>query len=127
MHTDGHKSDREAAAYAVIGAAYEVSNVLGPGFLEKVYENALTNELRRRGHAVAQQQRLEVIYKGDVVGDYVPDLLVDHCLIVEIKCAKAFAPEHVAQTLNYLKATGHTLALLVNFQKPRVEIKRVVL
>lgn len=111
----------------MIGAAFEVSNVLGAGFLEKVYENALVEELSRQGMSANSQQRIAVSYKGVVVGDYIPDLLINDCLVVEIKCAKRIAPEHLAQTLNYLKATDHSLALILNFQNLKVEIKRVVL
>ncbi|MEE9211580.1 MAG: GxxExxY protein, partial [Phycisphaeraceae bacterium] len=90
----------------VIGAAFEVSNVLGVGFLEKVYEKALLHELRLRGMQVTAQQRIEVNYKNECVGEYVADIVVDNRLIVELKCVDAIALEHVAQCLNYLKATG---------------------
>ena len=116
----------EGLAHAVIGAAFEVSNELGAGFLEKVYENALVHELHLRGVDCEQQKRLQVHYKEAAVGDYVADLLVGGCLIVELKCVKALADEHLAQCLNYLKATGLTLSLLFNFQQPRIEFKRIV-
>src|SRR5690606_1092966 len=103
------------------------SNTLGAGFLEKVYRNALAYELNQRGIDVSAEERLKVRYKGVVVGDYCADLLVAGRLIVELKCVEAFAEEHLAQCLNYLKATGLRLALLINFQKPKVEVKRVVL
>ncbi|MCK6439678.1 MAG: GxxExxY protein [Planctomycetes bacterium] len=110
----------------VIGAAMEVSNHLGTGFLEKVYENALAEELRLR-HVPAQTQvPIKVNYKGKTVGDYVADILVDGRLIVELKCVRSLAPEHIGQCLNYLKGTGHSLALLFNFQNPKLEWKRVV-
>jgi len=114
-------------AETVIGAAFEVSNVLGAGFLEKVYENALLHELQLRGLKAEAQKPIGVTYKGKSVGDYVPDVLVDDHLIVELKCVDALLPEHLAQCLNYLKATGLRLALLLNFQRPKVEVKRVVL
>lgn len=119
--------DVETIARQVIGAACDVSNELGAGFLEKVYENALAEELRLRGIPAVTKKRLVVRYKGVVVGDYSPDLLVDQRVIVELKCAQAIGPEHVAQCLNYLKATGIRRALLINCQRPRVEVRRVVL
>ena len=101
--------------------------MLGAGFLEKVYENALLHELQLRGLKVDPQKPIGVTYKGKGVGDYVPDLLVDDHLVVELKCVDSLLPEHLAQCLNYLKATGLHLALLFNFQRPKVEVKRVVL
>ena len=116
-----------ALAENVIGAAFEVGNVLGAGYLEKVYENALLHELTLRGVKAQNQGALRVMYKGVCVGDYFPDILVDNRLIVELKCCDALRPEHFAQCINYLRASGLALALLLNFQKPRVEVKRVVL
>ena len=110
----------------VIGCAYAVGNTLGNGFLEKVYENALAHELRKAGLQVEQQRNLKVVYDGVVVGDYVADLLVDNSVLVELKSAKAFDDIHVAQCLNYLKASGLQVCLLINFGTPRVEVKRVV-
>lgn len=109
----------------VIASAYEVSNVLGVGFLEKVYRRAMLHELRQCGLRVEEEKRLVVHYKGAVVGDYYADLLVEDVLLLELKCVSAFAPEHMAQTLNYLRATDLRRALLLNFQKPHVEVKRV--
>lgn len=111
----------------MIGCAYRVANTLGVGFLEKVYENALVHELRKAGLEVEQQVPLSVVYDGVVVGEYFADLVVEGCLIVELKHVKAFDNAHVAHALHYLKATKHTLALLVNFGSERVEIRRVVL
>ena len=110
----------------VIGAIYEVVNTLGPGFLEKVYERALLVELRLRGLAAEAQTPASVIYKGALVGEFYADILVEGKLLVELKCAASLGNEHMAQTLNYLKATGRTIALLVNFQHPKVEWQRVV-
>ena len=109
-----------------MGAAYEVSNVLGAGFLEKVYERALVRELHLQGLNVRSQATFPVGYKGQSVGEYVADLLVEEKLIVELKCVDQFANEHLAQCINYLKASGMKLALLINFQKPRVEWKRII-
>ena len=110
----------------VIGCAFEVSNILGAGFLEKVYRRALMHELKLQDISAAAEYRLQVDYKGELVGDYVVDILVENKLVLELKCVTEFAPEHLAQALNYLRATKLPLALLLNFQKPRVEIKRVV-
>lgn len=109
----------KAITQAVIGAAFEVSNTLGPGFLEKVYERALEHELKLRGRHTQRQAALRIHYKNPLVGDYVADLVVDHAVVVELKCVDALRQEHVAQCLNYLKATGLELALLLNFQTAR--------
>jgi GxxExxY protein len=110
-----------------VGAAYEVSNVLGAGFLEKVYERAMVIELKHRGIKAEAQSPVNIRYKKESVGDYFVDILVEKELIVELKCVESLSEEHLAQTLNYLKATGLHIALLINFQHPKVEWKRVVL
>ncbi|MGH6933176.1 MAG: GxxExxY protein [Dongiaceae bacterium] len=109
----------------IIGCAFVVSNTLGVGFLEKVYENALAHELRKAGLVVAQQSPIPVRYDGILVGDYVADLLVEGCIVVELKHARSLDDVHLAQCLNYLKATGLGLCLLLNFGKPRVEVRRI--
>jgi GxxExxY protein len=111
----------------IIGCALTVLYVLGTGFLEKVYENALLHELRKAGIAVSQQHPIVVRYDGIVVGHYAVDLLVERIVLVELKVAKAIDEIHRAQCLNYLKAAGLHLCLLLNFGKPRLEIKRIVL
>jgi GxxExxY protein len=108
----------------IIGAAYTVSNKLGCGFLEKVYENALAIELKKQGLKVTQQPGLQVKYDGIVVGEYVPDLLIEDLVIVELKTARALEEIHAAQCLNYLKATHLKLCLLINFAKPKIDVKR---
>jgi GxxExxY protein len=110
----------------IIGCAYAVANALGCGFLEKVYENALAHELRKAGLKTAQQHAIAVQYDGVVVGEYFADLLVEECLVVELKAVKALDDVHLAQCLNYLKATSLPLCLLLNFGAPKVQIKRVV-
>ncbi|MFN3166613.1 MAG: GxxExxY protein [Phycisphaeraceae bacterium] len=110
----------------VIGCAFAVSNTLGAGFLEKVYENALALDLRRAGLAVEQQHPVRVFYHGEVVGDYVADLFVDQRLIIEIKAVKAIDPVHVAQCINYLRASQFHVGLLLNFGKPTLEVRRLV-
>jgi len=111
----------------VLAAVFEVSNTLGAGFLEKVYERALLMELRARGIRATGQTSLAVSYKGQMVGEYFVDILVEDVLVVELKCVDRLANEHTAQCLNYLRASGRTLCLLVNFQKPKVEWKRIIL
>ena len=105
---------------------HQVSNVLGPGFLEKVYENALAVELGQVGLQAAQQHRIEVRYKDVLVGDFVADLLVEECVIVEIKAVRVLDDIHTAQCVNYLKATGLQVCLLVNFGAPKATVKRIV-
>ncbi len=120
-------NERESLIHKVIGAVYEVSNILGAGFLEKVYERSLLKELHGRGVRAQAQASFPVLYKGDRVGEYFADILVEEYLVVEIKCVDQFSNDHLAQCLNYLKASGKPIALLVNFQKPKAEFKRVVL
>lgn len=110
----------------IIACAYQVSNTLGCGFLEKMYENALALELRKCGLDVEQQLPIQVGYDGIVVGDYKADLIVNGKVIVELKAMNALDDVHSAQTLNYLKATDLKVALLLNFGKPQVEIRRFV-
>ena len=105
----------------------EVSNTLGAGFLEKVYERALLKELVLRGMRAKAQVSFPVSYKGQIVGEYFADLVVEDVLVVELKCVERLANEHTAQCLNYLRASGRTVCLLVNFQRPKVEWKRIVL
>src|ERR1700676_1188411 len=111
----------------IIGSALTVSNTLAAGFLEKVYENALVHEHRKAGFAVAQQRGVTVMYDGVIVGDYAVDLLVQESVIVELKAIKAVTEIHRAQCINYLRATGLQVCLLLNFGNPRLDIKRVVL
>jgi len=111
----------------VIGAAYQVANTLGLGFLEKVYENALFHELKKCDLQVEQQYSIVVVYDGIRVGNFFADLFVENRIIIELKYAKNIDDSHLAQCLNYLKATHTTLALLINFGTPRVQVKRVVL
>jgi GxxExxY protein len=110
----------------IIRGAFSVSNTLGCGFLEKVCENALAHELRKMGVAVAQQRGIVVTYDDIVVGEYAVDLLVEESVLVELKAVRAFDDIHQAQCINYLRATGIRLCLLLNFGKPRVDIKRIV-
>jgi GxxExxY protein len=109
----------------IIAAFYEVYNTLGYGFLERVYQGAMAIELGARGLSAIPQAPLKVLYKGNIVGDYFADFLVEGCVIVELKSIERLAPEHHVQLLNYLKATDHEIGLLLNFG-PKPEIKRKV-
>lgn len=111
----------------IIGCSYRVSNELGSGFLEKVYENALAHELRKTGLKVHQQHEVDVLYDGAPVGKYFADLFVEDSVIVEIKATRSFDDSHKAQCLNYLKATGLKIGLVINFGRPQIEIKRAAL
>jgi GxxExxY protein len=127
MHAEhADKNDLNALSAQVIGCAFTVLNTHGAGFLEKVYENALAYELRKAGLDVMQQHGVSVTYDGYEVGDYVMDLMVEQKILVELKAAKTLEESHHAQCLNYLKASGLRLGLLLNFGKPRLEIKRIV-
>jgi GxxExxY protein len=110
----------------VIGAGQRVSSRLGYGFLEKVYENALCYELRKRSLIVHQQMPLQVTYDGLVVGDYVPDLLVEDSVIVEMKAVGSISKPHRQQCLNYLRAANLSLGLILNFGHAHLEVGRVV-
>jgi len=110
-----------------LGAVFEVANTLGAGFLEKVYERALLRELKLRGIPAVSQASFSVTYKDQRIGEYYADILVENALVIELKCVDHLAGEHIAQCLNYLRASGLKLCLLVNFQRPTVEWKRVVL
>lgn len=107
--------------------AFEVHRYFGYGFLEKVYKNALVNRLGKQGLQVDPTRQLTVRDEdGSVVGEYEPDLVVEECIIVELKAARSLNNEHIAQLLNYLKATGTRVGLLVNFGAARLQVKRYV-
>ena len=113
-------------SHDIIGAAMKVLNTLGPGLDEKIYENALVIELRKRGHKVDQQKQHLVFYEGHEVGKLVPDLIVDDAVIADPKVASAFNDTHVAQMIGYLAITGLHLALLLNFKEAKLQWKRIV-
>ena len=125
MNTDEHRL--KAVTEKIIGCAFTVSNTLGVGFLEKVYENALVHEMRKSGLRVDQQKAIQVLYDGRTVGEYVADIVVEDLVLVELKVVKTFDEVHIAQCINYLKATKLPLCLLLNFAKPHVDIKRIAL
>jgi len=110
----------------IIGCAYTVISTLGCGFLEKVYENALFHEISKAGLEVSRQHGIQVVYDGIIVGDYIADLLVEGRILVELKAVKTLDDIHRAQCMNYLKATGHNVCLLINFGAPKLEVKRIV-
>ncbi len=110
----------------IIGAAFEVHQQLGYGFLERVYQRAMQVELLRRGATAEIEKRIQVLYKGVVVGDYDADLIVDGCVAVELKTAAEYDKRDEAQLLNELKATGIKVGLLVNFGRTKLAHKRLV-
>ncbi len=126
LRTDVNRLEINEITRQIIGCVYAVANKLGHGFLEKVYENALFHELSKAGLRVEQQRGLKVIYDGVVVGDFFADLLVEGCVLLELKTVQSLNEAHFAQCLNYLKATRLQICLLINFGKPRVEIKRII-
>lgn len=113
-------------SHAVIGAAMRVLNDLKPGLDEKLYENALVIELRAMGLKVEQQRSFEVFYRGISIGRLVPDLLIEDKIVVDPKVVENFNENHVAQMLGYLAITGLQLALLLNFKRAKLDVKRVV-
>ena len=117
----------EELSYAIRGCVYEVFRELGCGFLEKVYENALLVELKERGLNAESQIPVKVFYKNKIVGEYIIDILVEKKVIVELKTVEKVDNVHEAQLLNYLKASGIQVGLLINFKHPKVEIKRMVM
>ncbi len=113
--------------YAVVGCAIEVLNVRGHGLHEKIYENCLGVEFRLRGIAYTQQERHRVLYKGEVVGEYVPDLVVQEKLIVDTKTVERITDHERGQMLNYLRITGLPVGVILNFRHARLEWERLVL
>jgi GxxExxY protein len=122
----------EPVTERIIGCAFRIANTLGHGFVEKVYENALAHETRKCGRpstrgrvGVVQQRGIVVFYDDVIFGEYTADLLVEDQVVVELKVVSALSDVHVPQCRNYLRATGKSLCLLINFGRPRVEIRRV--
>jgi GxxExxY protein len=119
--------DINQLTYKINGAVYEVYRILGPGFLEKVYENALMIELNNRGLKSRNQVPVSVQYKGNLVGDYYADIVVENIVIIELKAIEKLQKIHEAQMLNYLKATKFEIGLLINFTHPKAQIKRYIM
>ena len=135
MHTVKRKmhTDRKSGEYKygeltgkIINCAFEVQNNLGCGFLEKVYHKALLYELQSRGLKVETQKMIKIVYKGQDIGTYIADFVVADKVIVELKTVEFLSKMHKAQTLNYLKASGYEVGLILNFARPKLEYKRVV-
>ena len=126
MHANQEPAfEHDSLSEAVIGCVFRVANGLGAGFLEKVYENALVHELRKAGLEAKQQVSVFVHYDGINVGDYIGDIIVEGRLLLELKACKALEDVHLAQCLNYLKATTIPTCLLINFGTPKPQIRRV--
>ena len=118
--------DINELTYQIRGAVFEVNRILGDGFLEKVYQRALLIELRKRGLKAESEVPIQVRYKGELVGDYFADIIVENLIILELKAIEQLQKIHEAQLLNYLKATGFKIGLLINFKYPKAEIKRFI-
>ena len=126
MGTNKEKILYKDLSYKIIGLAMEVHTKLGYGFLEKVYENAMMVLFRREGIYAKQQAPITVCFDGEVVGDYYADIFVENKIILELKAVEKIIDAHRAQTLNYLKATGMSLAIILNFGKERLQHERFV-
>ena len=113
-------------SFAIIGAAMEVHNILGSGFLEAVYQVALEKELKLRKIPFEHKVKLPISYKGELIGEYEADLVVDGKIVVELKSVSRFSSAHEAQVIHYLTATGMQLALLINFGAGSLEYRRVI-
>ena len=127
MDTDKHRLRFENETRRIIGCAMEVLNTLGHGLLEKPYENALVVEFELQQISFQQQPRFDVLYKGVKVGHYIPDLIVFEQIVVDTKTIERITNHDIGQVLNYLKITGLPVGLILNFRRPRLEWKRVVL
>ena len=121
-----NREDLNSLSEIIIGCVFNVSNTLGAGFLEKVYQNALIIELLECGLYVEKEKPITIYYKDKIVGEYYADILVNKQIIIETKAIAALNEIHQAQLLNYLKATNLHLGLLINFGTPKVQIKRMV-
>lgn len=114
-------------SYRIVGCGIEVLKGLGPGLLEKPYENALVVEFQRQGIAFSQQSRFPITYKGVQVGEHVPDLIAFGSIVVDAKCVESITDEHRAVMLSYLRITGCRLGLYLNFKRAKLEVERIVL
>jgi GxxExxY protein len=130
MNTDQLNPDenynRDPITHDIIGAAFEVYRVLGYGFLEKVDQRAMHVELKLRGRNTGLEYRIPVRYKGEGVGEYAADLLVENRVLVELKVAPEYQTADEAQLLNELKATGFKVGLLINYGRSKIQFKRMV-
>ncbi|MFI5344428.1 MAG: GxxExxY protein [Chlamydiales bacterium] len=123
------KEEKELPHYeltrVILGCCFEVMEELGPGFLEKVYKNALLIAMRQKGLQVEVEKSYQVIFRGKVIGQYQADLVVNQAVIVELKCCEKLISEHQAQVFNYLKVSSLSVGLLVNFRRRKLEWKRL--
>lgn len=126
MNTNLKNIHHKEISYKIIGIAMHVYNSLGHGFLEKVYENSMMVKFRKEGVKAEQQKTVTVYYEGEVVGDYLADILVEDKIILELKTAEQIHEAHKAQVLNYLKCTGLKLGIIINFGKNQLEYARLV-
>lgn len=126
MDIEAEKIVYKDLSYKIIGLAMEVHQKLGYGFLEKVYENSLMVLFKREGISAKQQAPIKVFFENERVGEYLTDILIEDKIILEIKAADSIIEEYRAQTLNYLKATGLKLAIIINFGKISLEYERLV-
>jgi GxxExxY protein len=126
MNADKERLALDELTSKIIGCVYAVSNTLGCGFLEKIYQNALLIELNHSGLSAKAQYPVAVQYKDTVVGEYFADILVNDQVVLELKACHSLTPEHQSQCMNYLKATDLKVCLLINFGRPKAEIKRIV-
>jgi GxxExxY protein len=125
-HGQGVDQVEGELVYKIIGAAMSVLNSVGHGYREKTYERALCVELRHLGLTCASQHRYPVLYRGEIIDEFVPDLEVERRVIVESKIAERIVDDHIGQVLNYLKVTGMEVGLILNFAHPTLEFKKVV-
>jgi GxxExxY protein len=119
------ETDLNKITERIIACAYEVSNALGIGFVEKVYENAFAHEMKKVGLRVIQQYPIKVVYDEIIVGEFFADMLVENLILIELKAVTELNDDHMAQALNYLRATGLSACLLINFGKSRIQIRRL--
>jgi len=126
MDTNENEILYKDLSYKIVGPAMRVHRKLGYGFLEKVYENALMVLFRREGIEAKQQAPITVYFEEEIVGNYYADILAEDKVILEIKSVEKIIDAHIAQTLNYLKATGLRLAIILNFSKEKLEYKRII-
>ncbi len=109
----------------ILQCSFDIMNELGSGFLEAVYKNGLALAIKEKGLKIEPEKRFEVIFRGQKIGLYIADLIVEDTVIVELKCCEQLLPEHQAQLINYLKVSGVSVGLLINFGKRKVEYKRL--
>ena len=126
MITNKPKILYKELSYKIIGLAMQVHRELGPGFLEKVYENSMMVLFKKEKIPAVSQAPIDVFFESEIVGHYVADILVDEKIILELKCVKVIESAHRAQALNYLKATGKQLAIILNFAKKKLEYERLI-